>query len=257
MNQNLKTIGLFTCAALAMGAIGCGGDTAPGEGDEPEVVQAPDFPEGTGQPAWNDEAAYPAATGFDVGAIIPNFKFLGYSNYKDPAVGGELKYTQMADYYNPTGDGVFPEGHVKAGQPKPKAIVVLISSVWCPPCQYDAAEVLPGEYSHYQPMGGDIMSVLIDGPTPGDPATIQHVTNWANTYLTDWSAPDGSVYSLVMDPEGKIMNLYEPAFPSHIIVRTSDMRIMNRLTGVAQPGGLFWQNFEGIINGTITDPIGG
>jgi hypothetical protein len=53
------------------------------------------------------------------------------------------------------------------------------------------------------------------------------------------------------------MNLYEPAFPSHIIVRTSDMRIMNRLTGVAQPGGLFWQNFEGIINGTITEPIGG
>ncbi|MCA9621234.1 MAG: hypothetical protein KC731_19565, partial [Myxococcales bacterium] len=141
-----------------------------------------------------------------------------------------------------------------AGLAKPKALVVLISSVWCGPCNQEAAQVLPVEYPTYKPMGGHFISVMIDGPTPGDPAKIQHITNWANSYLSSWAANDGTVYSLVMDPAEKVMPMYEPAFPSNLIVRTSDMRIMYRHTGVAQPGGVFWQTFEGVLDGSITDP---
>jgi len=251
------TVGLFTSAALAFGALGCNGSDAPGDGDGDgtKVVDAPDFPDGTGQPSWNEEAEYPAATGYELGSAVPNFKFVGYGDYRDPAAGANLQYMKLADFYNPTGDGVFPDGHMFAGEPKPKALVIVMSSVWCGPCNQDAKDFLPDEYTYFKPLGGHIISVLIDGPTYGEPATIQHATNWANSYLSDWSAPDGTVYSLFIDPAERVTALFEPAFPSHLIVRTSDMKIMQRFTGVANQ--LFWQNFEGVINGTITEPIGG
>jgi hypothetical protein len=253
--KNTTLMSLGACALLSLGGLACSSDDGPApDGTGPEVIDAPDFGEGSGQPAWNEQdQSYPLATGYEIGSSLPNFEFIGFGDYRNANAGGQLQYAQMGDFYNPTGDATFPEGHTMAGKLKPKALVVLISSVWCPPCNYDAAEVLPTEYQTFQPMGGHIISVLIDGPTPGDAATIQHLTNWADSYLNDWQAPDGSVYSLFMDPAGKVMPLFEPAFPSHIIVRTSDMKIMRRLTGVAQPGGQFWVDFEGIINGTITE----
>ena len=117
--------GLITVAATAMAfaTVGC---TTQGE----DTVADP-FPEGTGQAAPAPEAYPDTPTGFGEGAIIPNLEFIGYANFMNPANEG-VQIVKLSDFYNPTGNEVFPEGSpYGAGTPKPKALNMLISSVWC------------------------------------------------------------------------------------------------------------------------------
>ncbi len=82
--------------------------------------------------------------------------------------------------------------------------------------------------------------MLIDGPSVGTAATAVDLTNWSSQYQTN--------YSMVMDPESKSMQWYEPAFPGNLIIRTSDMKIIEVVAGV--PDDSFWVTFDQVLNGT-------
>lgn len=228
-----RWIGFAAVAALCVGCIGT---------DE----EAPDFEAGQGENLPLDAATeYPAGPyGFNEGSIIPNMEFLGYPDFvADPA---SLRITQLSDFYNPTSAEVYPEAlqWYGWGQPKPKAVVMLISSVWCGPCRQEAQNVLPNEYAHFKPMGGQFLAVLIDGQDPGTPATVDELTAWATAYQPS--------YAMTMDPSNEVMAFYEPAFPGNLIIRTSDMKIIRRVAGV--PNALFWNTFTQVLNGTYQDP---
>lgn len=204
-------------ASLSLGAVGCDGDTEAG-------TEAPPFPEGQGQdPAQGVEYA-PGPYGIEVGSTIANYKFVGFP---DPAADKKTAYEiALSEFYNPTGDGVYGENSpLGAGNPKPKAILISVASVWCGPCQYENESVLPGEYTHYKPLGVEFLLNLADGPEPGIPAKLNHLKSWTTNYDTKWPA--------VVDPSYKLSALFtQDAFPANFIVDTKTMKILSAIAGV-------------------------
>lgn len=226
-----------------LGAPACTTETESDDGDDP---YAPEFPEGMGQqPAADSSPAYPAPPhGFGVGAVVPDFEFLGYANPVAQAPGA-LQLIRFADFYNPTGDGVYGEGAAfPVGTPKPKALLFDISAVWCPVCNQEAKDVLPDRYRQYGPDGGQFLVVLMEG-TSGysqyDPATHADLDLWAQRYDQD--------FPLVMDPTDQLDTLMpRNAVPANLIIDTRTMRLVTVLAG--GPSTLFWSTFRSVIDGT-------
>lgn len=235
----LKTISGFAAAAAM-----CWATTGCIQAEE----EAPEFEAGQGEEPPAPSAAYPQGPfGFVEGSILPDLEFLGYPDFVNR--GPEMRITKLSDFYNPTGTEVFGEdlAYYGLGQAKPRALVMLISSVWCGPCRQEASTVLPGEYAHWKPLGGHFLAILIDGADPGTPATVDELFAWSSTYQPQ--------YTMTMDPSNYVMSFFEPAFPGNLIVRTSDMKIIRRVAGV--PPASFWTTFEQVLAGTYTEPLGG
>jgi hypothetical protein len=256
-------VGLVAAMALGCGAVGCGSasesESETGDGDNAQ--QAPPFPDGAGQGAWYVEPDYPyAPTGWSEGSILPNFKFLALPNYADDSLingserAGDIMYViSMADFYNPTGAEVYPEGSAfGAGNPRPKALMLDMSAVWCNPCKYQSSELMPGEYAAVRSQGGHFITVLTESYNPGDQSKISDLYNWANNFAFNGWDVDGFVYTLGMDPAAKVAPLFEPAYPSNAIIRTRDMKIMHTIAGVTDAS--FWSVFNQVLADTYPDP---
>jgi len=226
--------------ATALVAFGLAGCT-----QEADVVPVPAFPQGTGQlPRGTAAVDYaPAPYGISKGSTIQNFEFVGFPN--SVVDTSALKTIQLADFYNPTGDGVYPEGSpYGAGTPKPKGLLIVVSAVWCSPCNYEADVTLPILYAKYKPNGGQFFLNLADGPTPGIPAESKNLYLWDKKYQLD--------YPSAVDPSSKLAALFEAdAFPANMIIRTSDMKIMDVSAGAPPEGSTFWKTYEKIIAGLL------
>jgi hypothetical protein len=209
--QKLRSLTSFALVStLAVSMTGC-------------VDETPPFPEGQGQ-SPNAAARYPAGPyGIDKGAVVANYKFVGFPS---PDTDNQaLREVQLADFYNPTGDELWPEDSFYGAQPKPKALLISVSAVWCGPCQYENAEILPGEYADLNPKGVEFLLNLADGPTVGEPAETKHLVSWTKKYGTKWPA--------VIDPSYKLSALFEAdAFPANIIVDTRTMTVVDVVAGV-------------------------
>ncbi|NUP06458.1 MAG: TlpA family protein disulfide reductase [Polyangiaceae bacterium] len=176
----------------------------------------------------------------EIGRVVENYRFAGFANPlldKDSAI-----YVEMADFYNPTGTDVYPEGSpYGAGSPKPKALLINVSAVWCGPCNYENDQVLPVEYAKYAPRGAQFFLQLADGPTVGTPAKFSHLVNWTTKYDTAWPA--------VIDPSSKLSELFEAnAFPANIIIDTKTMTIVDVIAGAPEAGSPFFTNLESLID---------
>lgn len=237
-NAGLGWVGF--CVGAALGLVGCS-ETA-GD-DDPIGPQAPPFPEGTGQPSPS-AARYPAGPyGIRPGSVIANYQFVGFINAAEYKAG--MQPIQLADFYNPTGTEVFPEGSLYgSGEPKPKALMIDVSSVWCPPCKYEAQNILPERYEKYRTRGGEFLLQLADGRNPGKPAVAQDLDRWTNTYDVQ--------YPSAIDPSYKLGALFQSdAFPANIIVKTEDMSIVQIVSGAPEDDGDFWTTFEKVMNGEL------
>jgi hypothetical protein len=215
---------------------------------EADIAPVPAFPQDTGQlPRGTAAVEYaPAPYGISKGSTIQNFEFVGYTNsVVDIPAQNPMKSIQLADFYNPTGDGVFPEGSpYGAGTPKPKGLLIVVSAVWCSPCNYEAATTLPALYAKYKPNGGEFFLVLADSATPGVPAESKNLYQWDKKYKLD--------YPSALDPSSKLAALFEAdAFPANMIIRTSDMKIMDVSAGAPPEGSTFWKTYEKIIAGLL------
>ena len=177
--------------------------------------------------------------GTTVGKTINNYVFPGYAR---PAAGlGEANRQEISlgDFFNPTGDGTFPADSVfGAGEPLPRALVVNVSAVWCGPCKQEALSVLPGEYDHFKPLGGEIMMVLADSADPGVAADFENLDNWISAF-------EGK-YPAVIDPEYQMGSLFDTSsFPANFIIDTKDMTIAEVVKGVPQDS--FWTKLESLL----------
>src|SRR6185437_2586507 len=164
---------------LALGAVAVGGiacsSSAPPATTGTESTPPPAFSDTTGEVA-NQPAVYPAGPyGVSVGAVIQNFDFVGY---QDPRTNhSSMQLIQLADFYNPHGkdpsytpaagaedDRYFPTttGYENAGKLKPVVLVIQIASVWCGPCNEEAATILPAKHALYEPCGGEFLLQLAD-----------------------------------------------------------------------------------------------
>lgn len=239
--RHFALIGTVLALAAGCTASGPDGEFAEGQGQAPVAL-----------PSYPDSGEWGTAKQ----TVIPNWSFIGYANSEDPNLQG-LQLIQLADFYNPHGyeyaacvegggsdcaeqfpDALFPEGSFwGAGQPKPRALSVGQSAVWCGPCNMEAKSILPGEYAKYKPLGGHFIVALIDGPKPGVSATYGDITKWTQKYEV--------AYSLVTDPSGLLPQLFEPSLPSNAIIRTSDMRILRADAGA--PSAAYWLAFEKVL----------
>ncbi len=229
----MRAILLSVLASSVLAFAGCVPETT--SNDDPDV-QAPDFADEQGQVTHVD-VAYPAGPyGLEIGSIAENYKFIGYPN---PQNDQENYYEiQLADFYNPTGDEVYPEGSVHgAGKDKPTVLLVAVAAVWCGPCQYENAEILPGEHLEYAPRGAEFLLQLADGPTVGTPAKFSHLKTWTTKYDTAWPA--------VIDPSSKLSELFAAdAFPANILIDTTTMEILDIVAGVPPEGDAFYATLE-------------
>lgn len=227
---------------LGLGGLGCAGDTSspvPGSAGT-QATKAPPFAEGQGQAAGDTEAYAAGPYGLATGSVIANFKFLGFPNEQADKGQNGLQTIQLADFYNPTGDGKYPEGSpFGAGTPKPKALVIDVASVWCGPCNEEAKNVLPGLHLKYKPRGGEFLLQLADGPTPGTAAIPSNLFNWTSKYKVD--------YPGTLDPSYKLNPLFtQDAFPQNFMIDTKTMKIVRVVAGVPDP--TYWTKFETLLN---------
>lgn len=233
MDAVLVWMGLGVAATL--GLVGCAGEEDP--------IPAPPFPDGTGQPAAN-AAQYPAGPyGISPGRVIANYQFVGYVNAAEN--NDTMQPIQLADFYNPSGEEVFPEGSLYgAGEPKPKVLLIDVSSVWCGPCKIEAESVLPRLYEKYRPLGGEFLVQLADGRNPGEPAVARDLYRWTTQYDVQ--------YPSAIDPSYKLGALFQAdAFPANMLVKTKDMTIVEVVAGVPEENSSFWRTFERIMNGEL------
>lgn len=222
---------IIPLAAASFLAAGC---------DEEEPPVTPEFEEGQGQEAVDDvELAYPEGPyGTEVGSIVADFKFYGFPN--PSADQGTAQLLKLSDFYNPTGTGVYPEGSMYgAGKAKPKALQIIISSVWCIYCQEENREVLPGNHAEYGPRGAEFLVMLADGPEPGTPAEFSHLTAWTTKYKTAWPSAIDPAYSLEL--------LYPDfAYPINMIIDTTTMELVENVAGV--PNAAFYNKLEALLD---------
>ncbi len=238
-----STFALTGAIVGAMALMGCNGSSGSGGGDSGDGTLAPAFPDGTGQQAHGAKA-YPAGPyGVGKGSIIANYKFVGYANAQK--INNALQAIELADLYNPTGDGVFEEGSVmEVGAPKPKALLIDVASVWCGPCNYEADQVLPGLYAKYKPLGGEFLLNLADGVTPGTSATTKSLYNWTTKYKVDYPA--------TIDPTYKLSALFDQdAYPANMIINLKTMEIVEVIAGAPEAGSSFWKKYEQVLNGQL------
>lgn len=224
------------CGALGLGILsltGCNGDS--------EVALAPSFPEGTGQEPAGAKPYPNGPYGVAKGSVIANYKFVGYPNaLKDSET---LQEIELAEFYNPTADTLYEEGSVmEVGTPKPTALLLTVSAIWCGPCNYEADKVFPGLYEDYKPKGGEFFVQLADGATPGKAANAKALRSWTDTYEVD--------YPMAIDPSYQLGALFEAdAFPANMVIDTRTMRIVEVTSGAPEPGSSFWKTFENVIEG--------
>jgi hypothetical protein len=206
-------------------------------GKPPEDMKAPDF-EGGGQMVSEVKAPYDGPYGVGVGSVIKNYAFYGFANATVDKTA--LKQVQLADFYNPTGDGKYADGSpYGAGNSKPLALVIDRSAVWCEPCNYEAQNELPGKHAQYSPKG-QILLALDEGATPGTNPTQGDLTAWVTRYHVDYPA--------TLNPQATLSAIVGiDAYPGHIIVRTKDMKIVKWIAGV--PDDSFWQLYQNVIDG--------
>lgn len=241
LGTSLALLGCSEASGEGGGGVPSGntsGGTSGGNVD-PITDQPEPFPQESGQAA-NAKVEYPKGPfGVNKGSTIQNYKFMGFPNSLEN--NKDLVTVQLADFYNPTGKEVFAKGApFPEGSPKPKALLIDVSSVWCGPCQYEAANVLPGLYAKYKPKGGEFLLQLADGPTPGSPANSKHLFNWTKKYKVDYPA--------TIDPSYKLSALFQAdAFPANMIIDTKTMKIVDVIAGVAEEGGSFWQTYEKLL----------
>ena len=232
-----SSIGGAAFAALAVSAVsavlvaGCSSESAP------------PFPEGQGQ-LKNDKqgASYPAGPyGVTKGAIIADFVFTGFPAPRETSDPAQAVEIHLSDFYNPSGDDVYPEGsRYGAGEPKPKALLLDTSARWCSPCQEEAAHTLPDLYAQYHPLGVEFFLYLAESNEPSVPAKVSELKLWVNTYHQDF--PGG------IDPARNLASQFgSSAFPVNILIDTKTMSIVTVLNGKIKDGDPIVQSLDDLI----------
>lgn len=222
---------------IAVLSLACGPQVVEEPPPPPPDQLAPEF-EGGGQQGNVGEPVYPGPYGLGIGSVIPNYKFFGYPRANVDKTN--FVAIHLADFWNPTGEELYPAGSpFGEGTPKPKALFLDRSAVWCGPCQLEAEQMIPQRRAMYAP-AAEFFVTLDDGPTPGKAATQADLTYWVTRFKIDYPA--------VIDPNSTLSAIVgRDAYPGNVIVRTRDMKIIDWTAGT--PSSAFWQKFEDVMNG--------
>lgn len=215
--------------AMAVALVGC----TSGAGDAIEPLP------GSGN---FDESCPEGDTGVAAGDILKGYEFEGYVDPSQGIGDARRKTISMCELYNPTGDETFgPGSPFGEGTPKPRALMLNLSAVWCLPCRDEAANVLPKEYAHYGPQGLEIVMVLADTTTPGESAGWPQLDTWVQGYDVQYVA--------TIDTDREFANEFSGAasYPANLLIDPRTMRVVEALKGVPGEDSGFFKKLEQLL----------
>lgn len=232
--QNSRILSFMVAGVTAALSLGCnGGDGPIAASDQPPAFEPGDVKLRAAQVAY-PEGPY----GVHIGSTVTNYRFMGFP---DPTKDKDnLEPLQLADFYNPHGldpsyqpaspeedDRLFPSNSLLGrGEPKPVVLLIVVSCVWCGPCNDEAKYVMPPQHKLYAPCGGEFLLNLADGAEPGVEATTNDLHYWVKGYKID--------YPSVIDPSSKLSPLFAvQAYPANVIVDTTTMKVVASMNGAA------------------------
>lgn len=228
-----RLLALAALASVASVSAGCTEDTV-----------VPEFTE-KGQaeiPAEEQGLPYaPGPYGLAKGSTIANLKFFGLydpSEYPQEVSNVPVLHpVELAEFYNPDGNGVFPaDGDYRPGEPKPLVLWLDISAQWCPPCMEESKTILPADYAKYHDRGLEIVLELIED-TKGNNALPKNLWQWTTKYKSAWPS--------VIDPTRQVDQYFlQSAYPTNILIDTKTMQIIYVIAGVAPEGSAFYNTME-------------
>jgi hypothetical protein len=232
-----------------LGSIGCGGS---------DSITVPSFQKGQGQVPQTGVTYPDAPYGINVGSVVANYQFVGYvDSVSNKMTDVGMQGIALSDFYNPHADDptyapatpadddrLYPAGSIYGeGNAKPKALLIDVSAVWCPPCNEESRDILDPKYAALHPTGGEFLLDLTDGPNPGTAATPEDLDAWTNGYQEPFPA--------VIDPEYELAALFAADFyPANLIVNTRNMKICKVVSGA--PDAQTWQLYSSVIANIVT-----
>jgi hypothetical protein len=189
-----------------------------------------------------DESCPEGDSGVAPGNVLKGYLFEGYV---DPSRGiGEArrKEINMCSFYDPTGEAVWGAGSpFEEGSPKPKAIMLNLSAVWCGPCKDEATNVLPPEYAKYGPEGLEVVMVLADTNTPGEAAGWKELNAWVTTFDVQYVA--------AIDTDRELANEFTGigSYPVNMLIDPRTLQVVEAIQGVPGHGSGFFQKLEQLL----------
>jgi hypothetical protein len=191
--------GFARLALYALCLVACGSNTPT---IPPELLASggcasPDYPDG---PFGSEE-----------GDTLANACFKGFRNpSKVSHDQSSLETLAFSDYYDPTGSKGF------------QLVLIDTSAVWCSACRTEH-EGLSAKNDEYSPKGLRIIGTLFEDINH-DPATIKDLSNWVETFSSD--------YAMVLDPDYQL-GAYASAdtAPLNMVVNARTMKIEKKLLG--------------------------
>jgi hypothetical protein len=183
--------------ALLLGACGTNRPEIPPELlEEPAGCSVFDYPEGP--------------YGAEPGEVASDLCFQGWprpdSVEHEPDTLSRLSFGR---YFDPAGENY-------------ELLLVNSAALWCAACQSEH-EDLPDRYREFAPRGLVIMSALFQD-REGDPATVDDLTLWVETYSTP--------FPMALDPDYQL-GVYAPAgsAPLNLLIDARTMEILEKFTG--------------------------
>lgn len=158
------------------------------------------------------------------GAVIQNYKFLGYP---DADVGGGLQPISLAQYFDPSGDSV-------------KMIHIQAAGVWCSACRGETTALVPIAAELKKRKVVWIVS-LAEGPKGGDPSTKKDLDGW----IQEFSSP----FTHVLDPSNKNLGPFydRSALPWNANIDATTMKVLTSGTGGAQTGDAILEEIDSAL----------
>jgi len=195
----VKALGSARLALCALCLLACGSNTPT---IPPELLASggcasPDYPDGP--------------FGTEEGDTLANACFKGFRNpSKVSHDQASLETIAFSDYYDPTGSKGF------------QLVLIDTSAVWCSACRTEH-EGLSAKNDEYSPKGLRIIGTLFEDINH-DPATIKDLSNWVETFSSD--------YAMVLDPDYQL-GAYASAdtAPLNMVVNARTMKIEKKLLG--------------------------
>lgn len=201
--------------------------------------EAPPFPRGQGQVKGAGQS-YPSGP-YDVtkGSVITNYAFEGFS--RPLQAKGDPVPIQLSDFYNPTGEGTYPDDSpIAPGEPMPKALLLDVSAVWCQPCQLESKTILPKEYEEYGPRGAEFLLLLSESAAQGVPADAKDLRTWTGEF--DLPFPS------VIDPSYTLGSRFVGAsLPTNILIDTQTMKIVELVAGIPKPDSPLYAKLDELL----------
>lgn len=173
--------------------------------------------------------AYPAPPyGASRGAIVENYRFLGWSNPKSAGYDtNRLERLSLADFYDPHGDkGI-------------RFLVVTSTAVWCSACKQEYVDMVASGGA-YQNKGVRFLGALFEDVN-SKPARPSDLKTWAKTFKVP--------FAMGLDPEFNLGSAFDvEATPMEMVIDARTMEILDIESGwIGKGDGSLWAYLDQLL----------